>query len=309
MRRSQMKNSLSLNTVLVLLVMMGLVGVQRGWSQERQKKEQRESETFVKKAEKAKKEGNFVQAEANYRRATGKQYANPKASYNLGHLYEDKEMDADGMSQLLKTIKSSKDRSLRHKAFHNMGNAYMKQEDYAQAVNAYKDALRNDPTDDETRYNLAIAKKKLEENPDQNSSDQEDQDDQDKDQDNSQQDQESQDQEQDDEDQENQDGDQGDDQQDDDQNKDKEDGEDQEDPSGGGKDDDQQNPDQNEDQQDHPDENQEQQPQGDRSAQGISDEQAESLLKAAENLEKGVQEKLNEEKGKEVKGTPNRKYW
>ena len=38
----------------------------------------------------------------------------------------------------------------------------MNEERYKEAVEAYKNALRNDPTDDETRYNLALAKKLLE---------------------------------------------------------------------------------------------------------------------------------------------------
>jgi cytochrome c-type biogenesis protein CcmH/NrfG len=41
----------------------------------------------------------------------------------------------------------------------------MNEKDYTQAVEAYKNALRNDPSDEETRYNYALAKKMLKENP------------------------------------------------------------------------------------------------------------------------------------------------
>jgi hypothetical protein len=41
----------------------------------------------------------------------------------------------------------------------------MNEKDYTQAVEAYKNALRNDPTDEETRYNYALAKKMLKDNP------------------------------------------------------------------------------------------------------------------------------------------------
>jgi hypothetical protein len=41
----------------------------------------------------------------------------------------------------------------------------MNEKDYTQAVEAYKNALRNDPADEETRYNYALAKKMLKENP------------------------------------------------------------------------------------------------------------------------------------------------
>ena len=41
----------------------------------------------------------------------------------------------------------------------------MNEKDYTQAVEAYKNALRNDPADDESRYNYALAKKMLKDNP------------------------------------------------------------------------------------------------------------------------------------------------
>ena len=38
----------------------------------------------------------------------------------------------------------------------------MEQKQYQPAVDAYKNSLRNNPNDDETRYNLAVAQKLLE---------------------------------------------------------------------------------------------------------------------------------------------------
>ncbi len=45
--------------------------------------------------------------------------------------------------------------------YHNLGNARMRQEDYEGAVEAYKDALRRNPKDEKTRYNLSEAKRKI----------------------------------------------------------------------------------------------------------------------------------------------------
>ena len=50
----------------------------------------------------------------------------------------------------------------------------MKKKDYAQAVEAYKNALRNNSEDDETRYNYALAKKFLEGDKRQNNQSSED---------------------------------------------------------------------------------------------------------------------------------------
>ncbi|MBK7667824.1 MAG: tetratricopeptide repeat protein [Sphingobacteriaceae bacterium] len=50
-----------------------------------------------------------------------------------------------------------------HKALHNLGNCRLKQENWQAAVDAYKKSLKVDPKDEDTRYNLAYAQKKLKE--------------------------------------------------------------------------------------------------------------------------------------------------
>lgn len=259
-------------------------------------KDSKKSKSLVRKAERAKIEENFVEAEADYRRALSKDAKNAEASYNFGHLYSDKEMDAEAMSHLFRTAKNATSKPLKHRAYHNLGNAYMAQKDYAQAVRAYKDALRNDPSDDETRYNLAVAQDLLEKNPDQNEDNDQDQneDEEDENDDNSRENKESQDQDQD-EDQDDDDQNEDQDQQDQDQDEDEQD-------SGSENDDDQDDRDEGQDEQQ---ENQPEQQDDDE----LSDDQAENLLRAAENLEKDVQKKLNEDKGEKIPPKPNQKDW
>jgi tetratricopeptide (TPR) repeat protein len=45
--------------------------------------------------------------------------------------------------------------------WHNIGNAQMKQKNYSKAIDSYKQALRDNPNDDKTRYNLSEAKRRL----------------------------------------------------------------------------------------------------------------------------------------------------
>ena len=45
-------------------------------------------------------------------------------------------------------------------AYHNLGNSRMKKKDFAGAIEAYKESLRNDPSNKETRYNLSEAIRK-----------------------------------------------------------------------------------------------------------------------------------------------------
>ena len=84
------------------------------------------------------------------------------------------EVMKDNKKIILVTQKNSEVDLEKHSAFHNLGNSYMKKKDYAQAVEAYKNALRNNSADDETRYNYALAKKFLEGDKRQNSENSED---------------------------------------------------------------------------------------------------------------------------------------
>lgn len=49
----------------------------------------------------------------------------------------------------------------RGDAMHNLGNSQMRQKNYEGAIESYKEALRNNPKDEETRYNLSEALRKL----------------------------------------------------------------------------------------------------------------------------------------------------
>ncbi|WP_194851660.1 tetratricopeptide repeat protein [Nonlabens antarcticus] len=104
----------------------------------------------------------FPKAEASYRKAKALNPQAAEASYNLGNLYyeNDKKYNASENYRAAATNTTSK--AEKHKAFHNMGNTFMDNKQYSEAVEAYKSALRNDPTDDETRYNLALAKQEKE---------------------------------------------------------------------------------------------------------------------------------------------------
>ena len=101
---------------------------------------------------------DFVSAEKEYRKAISKAPSNTIGSYNLGNaLYEAGHLD-EAMSRHLETIKNTSSKEEKHKAYHNIGNVLMKQKLCKEAVEIYKNALRNNPKDDESRYNLALAK-------------------------------------------------------------------------------------------------------------------------------------------------------
>lgn len=108
---------------------------------------------------------NYAEAEADYRLSQSKFKKKSIASYNLGTAIYRQNQTAEAKYQFVKAIKDAKTKAEKHKAFHNLGNSFMKEKNYTNAVEAYKNALRNDPTDEETRYNFALAKKMLKDNP------------------------------------------------------------------------------------------------------------------------------------------------
>ena len=108
---------------------------------------------------------NYAEAEADYRLSQSKFKKKSIASYNLGTAIYRQNQTAEAKYQFVKAIKDAKTKVEKHQAFHNLGNSFMKEKNYSNAVEAYKNALRNDPTDEETRYNFALAKKMLKDNP------------------------------------------------------------------------------------------------------------------------------------------------
>lgn len=106
-------------------------------------------------------EQNFVEAEVRYKKALEKNPGYEKANYNLGNAVYQQNRYKDALPMYELTSKMSENAIDKAESFHNMGNSYMKQKQYAQAIEAYKNTLRNNSKDDETRYNLALAKKLL----------------------------------------------------------------------------------------------------------------------------------------------------
>lgn len=99
---------------------------------------------------------SFVEAEKNYRVALSEMPSNRKGAYNLGNAYYTAELYDEALVRLNSVAKDGS-KSEKHRAYHNIGNALMQNNQCEKAVEAFKNALRNNPSDDESRYNLALA--------------------------------------------------------------------------------------------------------------------------------------------------------
>ncbi len=137
----------------------------------------------------------FVDAEVSYRKALDANPQSTVAMYNLANTLMQQNKLQDAMEQYAAVTRIEKDKGNLAKAYHNMGVIFHGQKDFGKAVEAYKQSLRNNPKDDETRYNLALAMKQLQDQQQQEQK-QENKDDQQQQQQDQQQQQEQQQQEQ-----------------------------------------------------------------------------------------------------------------
>ncbi|MDR1644347.1 MAG: tetratricopeptide repeat protein [Tannerellaceae bacterium] len=120
----------------------------------------------------------FTESEIAYRKSLEINPRSTEGTFNLGNtLYkQEKYPEAAEQYQLIagQSQKLLNDKSINAprlaQVFHNLGNIGMKNKEYAKSVEAYKQSLRLNPKDDETRYNLALAQKLLndQQNQDQN---------------------------------------------------------------------------------------------------------------------------------------------
>jgi tetratricopeptide (TPR) repeat protein len=130
------------------------------------------------------KNEKYVESEVEFRKSLEKEPESFEGRFNLGDaLFKQKKVD-DAIEQFQALTNSTNDKKKLSDVYHNIGNGFFAKKEFEKSIDAYKQALRNDPTDDETRYNLIAAQKML-----QNQKNNQDKKDQDKkDQDKKQQD-------------------------------------------------------------------------------------------------------------------------
>ena len=115
----------------------------------------------IRKGNKAFRQQNYVQAEVDYRKATAKNGRNPQAIYNLGCAFMAQQKDSSAVVQFENASKIETNPKRRAMAFHNIGVICQKKQLFSEAIEAYKESLRNNPSDNETRYNLELCKRQL----------------------------------------------------------------------------------------------------------------------------------------------------
>lgn len=122
---------------------------------------QKAERDLIRKGNRMYNDSVYENAEVNYRKALE---INPKstvAMYNLANTLMQQNKLQEAMEQFAGAAKVEKEKPNLAQIYHNMGVIFQSQKDYAKAIEAYKESLRNNPKEDETRYNLALAQKLL----------------------------------------------------------------------------------------------------------------------------------------------------
>lgn len=120
---------------------------------------------LIRQGNRAFKSQKWAVAETQYRKAISKNQKNPQAIYNLGCALMAQQKDSMAIQQFTNAAQLETNRLRRAASYHNMGVIMQNHREYAQAIEYYKMALRCNPQDNETRYNLALCKKLLKNNP------------------------------------------------------------------------------------------------------------------------------------------------
>ena len=103
----------------------------------------------------------FIKAEVDYRKALELNPKSTDAMFNLANALLMQQKAQEAMEQYQSVSKIEKDKEKLAQIYHNMGVILQSSKQLPQCIEAYKESLRNNPKDDETRYNLALAQKLL----------------------------------------------------------------------------------------------------------------------------------------------------
>ena len=111
----------------------------------------------------------FADAEASYRKALEQDPNSWDASFNLANAMASQgRMEEAARQYQALGAKTDVDKTKRAAAYHNLGNCLLQSGNLQGAIDAYKNALRNNPNDLETKYNLAWAQDKMKQQQNEN---------------------------------------------------------------------------------------------------------------------------------------------
>jgi Ca-activated chloride channel family protein len=120
-----------------------------------------QTKRYIKQGNRLYEAKKYKDAALAYQEALKKDPTNATGLYNLGNsLYQQKQYETARkvMDATAKTIKPKEGKAAVN---YNVGNSYMAEQKWEEAIDAYKKALRNNPQDADAKYNLSYAEQML----------------------------------------------------------------------------------------------------------------------------------------------------
>jgi len=119
------------------------------------------AQKFLRSGNSAYNKGHFKDAEIDYRKAQSKAPNLDKANYNLGNSLYKQNNYSEATEQYQKLAQTHKTSAPKSDIYYNLGNSLLQDKKYQESIEAYKMALRQNPKDEDIRYNLAYAMTKM----------------------------------------------------------------------------------------------------------------------------------------------------
>jgi len=126
--------------------------------------QKRMAKKFIRQGNSNYQNNNFEKAELNYRKALAIEPNNRSANFNLGNTLYNLQKFQESIEAFEKCQDKGNDKLSRARVYHNIGNAYFKSNQLSECIQAYENALKLNPNDMDTKYNLALAKRQQKNN-------------------------------------------------------------------------------------------------------------------------------------------------
>lgn len=123
---------------------------------------------YVRQGNRLYEKGDFEHAEVAYSKAVEKNNKNSQAHYNLGNALMAQKKDSAAVNEFQRAAQLETVPMRKAQSYHNMGVICQRNQLYGEAIEAYKQALRLNPADDETRYNLVLCQQQKKKQDQQN---------------------------------------------------------------------------------------------------------------------------------------------
>lgn len=129
--------------------------------------QQKNDRDYLRSGNRLYRDSLYTKSEVDYRKAIEANSRSARAYFNLGNALLRQQKPKEAMESYEQAVKLETNKNRLSAMYHNMGVILQSQKQFAPAIECYKNALRRNPNDEESRYNLVLCQHQLKNNPQQ----------------------------------------------------------------------------------------------------------------------------------------------